>query len=392
MLNIKKEIELLNDELIKLRRDIHMNPELGYEEYRTSKLIQDYLEKCGIEVSVVSKTGIVGLLKGNGEGKTLLLRADMDALAQEEQTGVEYQSIHKGIMHACGHDGHTAMLLITAKILAKYRDELKGNIKFVFQPNEECAGALDMIKEGVLENPKVDGAFAIHLWTPIESGKIGIISGPMMAASEEFELTIKGKSGHTSAPHTAIDPILATSTIVQNLQSIQTRETDPLLPITIMVGKINGGSGWNIIAEQVNIGGTIRFSFKNEKEEKKLLLHKFERIVRGNCEAMGVEYELRFFERNPSLMNEEEMVEYVKCAANETFGSCNNIVPYMCMAGEDFAEFTHRVPSALYFLGTGNEEKGTNYPHHHPKFNIDEDTLKYGVEMHIRSALNFLSK
>ena len=390
MIDIKREISALQEELISLRRDFHMHPELGYEEHRTSQIVYDYLEKLGLEVTKVTKTGVVGLLRGSKAEKTILLRADMDALPQEEKTGLPYKSINKGIMHACGHDGHTAMLLIAAKILSEHKDEIKGNVKFVFQPNEEEAGALNMINEGILESPNVDAAFGLHLWTPIESGKIGLASGPVMAAMEEFELSVIGKAGHTSAPHTAVDPILAAANIIQSLQSIQTREIDPLLPIVIMVGKIQGGSGRNIIADKVNIGGTIRFLFKNEAVEKQILLEKFERVVKGICEAMGVQYELKYIPSNPSLMNNDKMIELVRRASRETYGTEGNIFEYKCMAGEDFAEFTHRVPSAFYFIGTGNAKKHTQYPHHHPMFNIDEDTLRYGVEMHIRSVFDFL--
>ncbi|HBW34189.1 M20 family metallopeptidase [Desulfosporosinus sp. BICA1-9] len=391
MSKIKEEITMFQDELIELRRDFHRHPELGYQEFRTSKIVYDYLLQLGLEVKMMTKTGVVGLLRGNHDGNTVLLRADMDALSQEEKTGLTYQSKTQGIMHACGHDGHTAMLMMAAKILVRHKEEIKGNVKFVFQPNEEEAGALNMIQAGVLENPVPVAAFGLHLWTPIESGRIGLATGPIMACTEEFEITIIGKAGHTSAPHTALDPILVAATVIQSLQSIQTREVDPLLPITIMVGNVHGGSGRNIIADKVEIGGTIRFLFKNEETEKIILLEKFERVIKGICEGMGVQYYLKFIPSNPSLYNDKSMVNYVKQAAVETFGKEDNIVEYRCMAGEDFAEFTHRVPSAFYFVGTGNVEKNSQYPHHHPMFNIDEDTLKIGVEMHVRSVLNFLA-
>ncbi len=389
--NLTKEIATLEEEVIKLRRDFHMHPELGYEEYRTSKIVYDYLKDLGLEVKKVAKTGVVGVLRGKKPGKTVMLRADMDALPQKEDTGLPYASVNDGIMHACGHDGHVAMLLVAAKVLANHKDEIKGNIKFVFQPNEEEAGALDMIKEGVLEDPKVDGAFAIHLWTPLKTGEIGLTEGPIMAALEEFELTILGKAGHTGSPHEAIDPILAAANIVETIQSIQTREINPLYPIAIMIGKINGGSGRNIIADKVEIGGTIRFLFEDEEREKKILLEKFERVIKGICESMNVRYELKYIPSNPALLNNPDMVNYVRKAAMETFRRDDIFVNYRSMAGEDFAEFSQRVPSVLYFIGNGNEEKGTHYPHHHPKFNIDEDTLKYGVEMHVRTALSFLN-
>ncbi|WP_313164916.1 amidohydrolase [Sedimentibacter sp.] len=391
MNDIKKDVFELEEELITLRRDFHMHPELGYEEYRTSQIVYDYLNTLGLEVKKIAKTGVVGLLRGKQPGKTVMLRGDIDALPQNEEAEVPFKSVNKGVMHACGHDGHTAMLLIAAKILCKYKDNINGNVKFVFQPNEEEAGALDMINEGVLEDPKVDAAFGIHLWTPLKSGVVGLSEGPVMAALEEFELDIHGKPGHTGSPHTALDPIIASSNIIQTIQSIQTREIDPLNPITIMIGKINGGTGRNIIAQKVEIGGTIRFLFKNEDVERKALLEKFERVINGICEAMNVKYDLKFIPSNPSLQNNARMVSYIRNAVTETYGTDENIAEYRCMAGEDFAEFSQRVPSAFYFIGNGNELKETMYPHHHPRFSLDEDTLKYGVEMHVRSTLNYLN-
>lgn len=390
-MEIKEEVHKLIDELIELRRDFHMHPELGYREFNTSDTVFKYLESLGVEVKKVAKTGVVGLLRGRYPGKTLLLRADMDALPITEKTDLPFASVNDGIMHACGHDGHIAMLLIAAKILANHRESIRGNIKFVFQPNEEEAGALDMINEGVLDDPKVDAAFACHLWSPLKSGEIGLSEGPVMGALEEFELTIIGRGGHTGSPHEAIDPILAATNIIQSLQSLQTREINPLYPITIMVGKINGGTGRNIIANQVDIGGTIRFLFNDEVREKEILLRNFERIIKGISEAMGVEYSLKFIPSNPSLYNHDSLIRYVRKAAVETFGVEDNFIKYRSMAGEDFAEFSQRVPSLFYFIGTGNKEKETTFPHHHPMFKIDEDTLKYGVEMHVRSAFGFLN-
>lgn len=392
MYDIKDEVIELEEELINLRRDFHMYPELGYQEFRTSKIVYDYLKDLGLEVKNVAKTGVIGLLKGEQPGKTIILRADMDALPQKEEVNIPYKSVNEGVMHACGHDGHTSMLLIAAKILSKHKKDIAGNIKFVFQPNEEEAGALDMINEGILEDPKVDAAFAIHLWTPLKSGEVGLAEGPVMAALEEFELEIYGRAGHTGSPHTAIDPILPATNIIQSIQSIQTREINPLWPIAIMIGSINGGSGRNIIADKVLIGGTIRFLFKDEVAEKKDLLERFERVVKGICEASNVTYKLRYIPSNPSLLNDGKLISYVRNASVETFGVDNNFIECRNMAGEDFAEFSQRVPSVFYFIGNGNEEKESTYPHHHPLFKLDEDTLKYGVEMHVRTALDYLKK
>lgn len=391
-MDIKEKITAYEDELLTLRRDFHQHPELGYEEHRTASIVTSYLEDLGLEVKRVCQTGVVGLLRGGQEGKTVMLRADLDALPQQEANDLPYRSVNEGVMHACGHDGHTAVLLVAAKILASLREQLHGNIKFVFQPNEEEAGALDMIKEGVLENPKVDAAFGLHLWTPLKSGEVGLNEGPVMSALEEFELELQGQAGHTGSPHKAIDPIIAAASIIQNLQTLQTRETDPLEPVTIMIGSIQGGSGRNIIADTVKLGGTIRFLFKDEERAKKELLEKLERLVDGICHAMRVTYSIRYIPSNPSLLNDPNMVPLVRSAVVDTYGSDERIVDCRNMAGEDFAEFSQRVPSVFYFIGTGNEEKGTHYPHHHPQFNIDEDTLKFGVELHVRAALRYLNQ
>ncbi|MHB1407441.1 MAG: M20 metallopeptidase family protein [Desulfitobacteriaceae bacterium] len=390
-MEIKAEVAELYDELIRLRRDFHQHPELGYEEYRTSDIAAAYLRKCGLEVKKMSKTGVVGLLRGREPGRTLLLRADLDALAQQELNDVPYKSVYEGKMHACGHDGHIAMLLAAAKILANHQQDIKGNIKFVFQPNEETAGALDMINEGVLEESRVDAAFAIHLWSPVASGQIGVLAGPVMAANEEFELTIFGKGGHTALPETAVDPIMAAAAIIQAVQTIQSREVSVLNPTLIMFGKIQGGSGRNIVPDQVQLGGTIRFLYKNEEQEKAELKQSFERVIAGICQAMRATYELNYIPSNPALINDPALIGLVRQAAFETLGDEKLIVPYRSLAGEDFAEFTRRVPSVFYFVGIGNKEKETDYPHHHPRFNLDEDALAIGVEMHVRTALAYLN-
>src|SRR5690554_3381547 len=241
-MNIKKEIELLNEELISLRRDFHSNPELGFQEFRTGRIVADYLESLGLEVQRnVAKTGIVGLLRGKGPGKTIALRTDMDALPLTEETGVDFASKNQGIMHACGHDGHLAMMLVAAKVLSRMRDEMEGNIKFIFQPNEEDAGAEIMINEGVLENPKVDAALGMHMWSPIQSGKLGIAKGPLMASSYYFKLLVKGKGGHGGAPHTTVSPILSGIDMIKALQEMVLNETDALKPTVISFGKVNSG-------------------------------------------------------------------------------------------------------------------------------------------------------
>ncbi len=392
-MDIKGKINELNEELINLRRDFHKHPELGFKEVRTAEIVADYLRDCGLEVTEnVAKTGVVGLLKGEKPGKTLMLRADMDALPIQEQNDVEYKSENDGVMHACAHDGHTAMLLVAAKILSQYKDEIHGNVKFVFQPNEETAGARQMIEEGVLENPKVDGAFGLHLWTPIESGKIAISHGAVMGGLYEFEVKIKGQGGHTSAPHTAVDPVLVASNVVQSVQSIQTREIDPLKPTLIMFGQINGGTATNVIPEEVDLRGTIRYLYRDDPDGAERPKERFERIIKNVCESHRANYEIDYIVESPPVYNHKDMVELAYESAQEVLDDKSKIVDYTNLAGEDFGDFSDEVPSTFFFIGTGNKEKGTDFAHHHPRFNIDEDTLAYGVEMHVRSALNYLDK
>lgn len=367
-----------------------MNPELGFEEFKTQEYIINYLESLGLKPEKLARTGVVALLKGNGDGKTVMLRADMDALMVEEENEVEYKSKNQGIMHACGHDGHMAMLLIAAKILTENQDSFSGNVKFVFQPNEEDAGAYLMVEEGVLENPKVDAAIAIHLWSPIETGKMSIQEGPVMGAMDIFRLEIFGKGGHTALPQEAIDPVYIASQIVVNLLSIQAKEINALTPTTISVAKLVSGTAPNIIPGSAELEGTIRYLYKGEKDSLEKPLERFERIVKGICETYGASYNLEITPSNFVVDNDASLVNLIKENANNLIGE-RNIVPYQTMAGEDFSEFTKEIPSCLFFVGTKNEEKQTHYPHHHSKFNINEESLKLGVEMHIRNTLKYLN-
>ena len=389
-MNIKQEILVLKDELISLRRDFHQYPELGFEEHRTSEIIGKYMENIGLEVKRnVAKTGVVGLLRGGGPGPTILLRSDMDALPVQEENDIPFKSVNDGIMHACGHDGHMAMLLIAAKILSKHREELNCNVKFVFQPNEEDAGAEIMIGEGILEDPKVDAVFGLHLWSPIETGRIGIVPGPIMASSYYFKLVVHGKGGHGGAPHTAVDPITCAINIMQMAQTMQTRELDALEPTIITFCKINCGTSPIIIPEKIEVEGSIRCLH----DETKVVQKRFEQIIKSICQAHRTTYELDFKCGNILLSNDPSMTELVKKAGAEVVRKENiQDSKVSVMLGEDFAEFSTRVPSAFYFVGIANKEKESYYPHHHPRFNIDEDVLSIGVEMHIQGILEYLKK
>lgn len=386
-MNIRDEIKNVKEELIALRRDFHQHPELGFQEFRSQEKVESYLRECGLEVKKIAKTGVVALLKGNYPGPTLMMRTDMDALPIQEENELPYKSQQKGVMHACGHDGHMAIMLIAAKILSTKKDKLEGNIKFVFQPNEEDAGAHVMIEEGVLENPKVDAAVGIHLWSPIKTGKIGIAEGPIMASSEYFNIKIQGRGGHGGAPHETIDPILCASNIIQQVQSIQSRKIDMIHePTVISFGSIKGGDFPIIIPEKAELSGSIRCLHGNLDKIKEL----FERKIRCQCESDETTYELTYKCGNRLLSNDIEIAKMVKETAMEVVGEENLESNIAVMLGEDFAEFSLNVPSCFYFIGVANAEKETDFGHHHPRFNIDEDALAIGVEMHVKTALEYL--
>ena len=386
---IRKRVEELNSELIDLRRDFHRHPELGFEEYRTAEAIENYLNKLGINTRRMTKTGVVALLDGAMPGPVLMLRADMDALPITEENEVDYKSQNTGIMHACGHDTHMAMLLVSAKILSENKENIAGTIKFVFQPNEEIAGAIHMIEDGVLKNPAVDAVMGIHIWTPVASGKIAITPGPVMGGLDVFKLTIHGKGGHTGVPEDAMDPVITAANVIQTVQVIQTREISNLKSTIIMFGKIAGGTKSNIIPDKVQLEGSIRFLYQGGPDSEEQPTERFIRIVEQVCKTHRCTCEIDIVHENIPLINNHEMVRIARDTAKEVFVAEKCLIDNQTIASEDFSEFSARVPAVFMFLGTGNEKKGTNVSHHNPHFNIDEDTLPDGVEMHVRGALNF---
>ena len=386
-LKIKDEIKHSQEELIALRRDFHKHPELGFEEFRTSDTIAEYLEALGLDIKRgLAKTGVVGVLRGDHSGPTLLIRSDMDALPIQEENDIPYKSVNSGIMHACGHDAHMSMLLIAAKILSRHKDKIKGTIVFAFQPNEEVAGAELMVEDGVLEEPKVDASFGLHVWSLLGSGKIGVVDGAIMASSWYFKLTITGKGGHGGSPHTSVDPIICASYIIQAVQTIQTRDTSALEPTVITFGKINAGTMNIVIPEKIVLEGSIRCLHEGDEEIRR----RFEEIIKNICIAFKTTYELEFMCGSRLLINEGSMTKLVKSIANQVVNPENVVGDEIRkMVGEDYAEFARRVPSAFYFIGTKNDDLGAIYPHHHPRFNVDEEALSIGVEMHIRTALEY---
>ena len=390
-MQIKAHIQSLHDELRQIRREIHQYPELGCEEYQTAEKIAAYLNKAGIDAKRITETGIVGLIQGEKTGRTVMLRADMDALPLEEMTSLPYKSKNPGKMHACGHDGHCAMLLVAGKILSQMRDRIQGSIKLVFQPNEENMFAEHLIDKGVLDNPKVDAAFGIHLMTALQTGQIGIQSGPVMAGMHVFKLTVRGRGGHTGFPQDSIDPIITAAAIIQAVQSIQTREINVLRPTLIVFGKISGGTMSNIIPEKVELEGTIRYLYDLDDADTDNPCDSFERIVKSVCGMHRATYEIEYAYDHPAVINDSAMAKVVSDEAQKLLSNRENVIPYVTMIGEDFCEYAKKIPSAFYFLGAGNKKKQIGYPHHHPRFDFDEDALPIGVEMHIRTALSYLS-
>jgi amidohydrolase len=386
---LKKRIEELNSELIDLRRDFHRYPELGFKEYRTAETIENYLNKLAITTRRMTRTGVVALLEGAKSGPVLMLRADMDALPISEENEFDYKSQNTGVMHACGHDAHMAMLLVAAKILSENRDDISGAVKFVFQPNEEIAGAIHMIADGVLDDPAVEAVMGIHIWTPVASGKIAITPGPVMGGLDVFKVKIHGKGGHTGVPEDAVDPVIAAANVIQTVQVIQTREISNLKSTIIMFGKIAGGTKSNIIPEKVDLEGSIRFLYPGGPDSEEQPTERFIRIVEQVCKTHRCICEIDIVHENIPLINDEEMVNIARNTAKEVFDDEKCIIENQTMASEDFSEFSARVPGVFMFLGTGNEKKGTNVSHHNPCFKIDEDTLPGGVAMHVKGALNF---
>ena len=386
---INKRIGELNKELLNMRRDFHKHPELGFEEHRTAGVVENYLKNLGLDPLRMTKTGVVALLQGSKPHPVLMLRADMDALPVEEENDVDYKSKNKGVMHACGHDAHMAMLLVAAKILTENKDDIAGTIKFVFQPNEEIAGAVHMIADGVLENPAVDAAMGIHIWTPVASGKIAVSAGPVMSGLDVFKITIHGKGGHTGVPEDAVDPVLAAANVIQTVQMIQTREISNLKSTVIMFGKIAGGTKSNIIPDKVRLEGTIRFLYPAGPDSDEQPTERFIRIVEQVCKTHRCTCEIEIIHENIPLINHDEMVKIARQTAADVFGDQQRLIDNQSIASEDFSEFSSRVPGVFIFLGTGNEKKGSHISHHNPCFNIDEDTMPAGVEMFVKGALNF---
>ena len=384
-LDMAKNIE---NELIEIRRDLHENPELGFDLFRTSQKVKDFLSVEGIEFYEVAGTGICAIIKGKGE-RTIALRADMDALPLEDKKICSYSSKIEGKMHACGHDAHATILLGTAKILNSMKDELSGNVKLFFEPAEETTGGAPlMIKAGVLQNPNVDAVIGLHVEEWLEAGTVGLKRDVAYAASNPFTIKIIGKGGHGASPHVTIDPIVIASNVIVCLQNIVSREIPPTDPAVITIGSIHGGTAQNIIPEEVIISGIIR-TMKSEHRE--YIKTRLVQIVEGIVNSMRGKCEINIEESYPCLYNNDELAEMFEKKASEVIGEENVYkLDQPTMGVESFAYFSMERPALFYFLGSGNVEKGIVNPAHGSLFDIDESCLKVGVAMQCKLAYEFL--
>lgn len=390
MLNsIKHDVAKLKGTMISLRRDFHKYPELGMREKRTAEIIARWLGDLGLIVQTgVGKTGVVGLLEGANAGKTVLLRADMDALPIREMNQVAYKSTNDGVMHACAHDGHMAILLAAAEILHGCREHFAGNIKFVFQPGEEgYAGAKLMIEDGVLQAPGVDAAFALHLMSNLPLGSVAVCPGPAMAAMDSFTLGVHGKGAHAAMPESGADAIFMSAEVIGSLQSLVSRETPPTTPLVIHVGTIQGGDAFNIVADYVELKGTVR---THDQGLRETIPGRIQRIGSGVTSALRGTCDLDYQPVYPPVVNDLSMTELVKGVGAQVVGPRQVLDAQPMMTSDDMAFFLEQVPGCYFLVGAGNPDKGLNRPAHNARFDFDEDALLTGAEMMVRVALTYL--
>lgn len=376
-------------QVVALRRELHQHPETGLEEYETAKFIEARLDTLGIPHERCTPTGVIGLLSGSAPGPVVMLRADIDALPILEENSHEYVSLNPGKMHACGHDTHTAMLLGVAARL-KHEGLAAGAVKLVFQPGEEGHhGASKMIAAGALENPHPESCYGQHVWASAPIGSILIEDGPVMAAVDRLEITVTGKGTHAAYPQGGVDPIYASAQIISALQSIVSRNVDPLLPAVVTIAVIQAGTAHNIIPEQVKMIGTVRV-FDDATHD--ILRNRIREIITGVASALGCQAELNYIPEHDATVNAPEIAALVREEAIAIVGKDNVTANQRTMGAEDMSDFLRVVPGAYAFIGAHNAEKGAIYPHHHPKFNIDEDALAIGAELMYRVAHRLLAR
>jgi len=378
-MNIRSEIKDIEKNIIGWRRDFHQYPELGFDEHRTSKIIGEALKEMGLAPQMnVGKTGVTADLTF-GEGPTIALRADMDALPMQETSGLDFSSKHDGVMHACGHDGHMAMLLGAAKVLTQNGDSFNGTVRFIFQPAEEGAGgARYMIEDGCLDG--VDEIYGIHVWNYQPVGEVGITDGPVLAAADMFEINIKGIGGHGAAPQGTVDAVVVASHLVQALQTIVSRNTNPLESTVVTIGTINGGHNFNIIADEVTLSGTAR---AYTEENRNLIKTRMTEIIDGVVKTFGAEISFDYEDGYPPTINHTDPVNKVLKAAERVVGEKAGM-PYLSMGGEDFSYYLQKIPGCFFFVGSApNDQQLFETPHHCSHFTMDERALLVGPSIYL---------
>jgi amidohydrolase len=380
------------ERMVELRRDFHRHPELAHQEVRTAGIVADRLVELALDDvrSGVGQTGVVGLLKGGRPGRSVMLRADMDALpVTEVDRGQPYRSVNQGVHHACGHDGHVAILLTVAELLSARKRDLPGTVSFIFQPAEErVGGAAGMLKDGVLE-PAVDGCFGLHLWNEIEVGRIDARPGPVYASADAFVITVGASGGHAAMPHQTADPVLASAQLVVALQTLVSRESPPLEPAVLTIGSIHGGTAPNIIPSRVELQGTLR-TFDPTLRER--LLTRLHEMVAGTAATFCVEADLRMTDSCPAAINDAGMTELVQGVGGRILGGQNVLSRTQTTGAEDMALFLEAVPGCFFFVGSANTERGLTSPHHSPSFDFDERALDIGVQVLTSTTLEFLGR
>jgi amidohydrolase len=391
---LREDIDEIMPGVVADRRDFHEHPELAYQEVRTAGIVAERLRALGVEDvrTGIAQTGVTGLIRGTkpGDGRTVLLRADMDALPIDEENDVEYRSRTPGVMHACGHDAHTAILLGVTRLLLDRRDEFAGTVKVLFQPAEEYppGGAKPMIDAGVLGDPKVDAAFGLHIHQDAPVGVIKVRSGPAMAAADRFHIVIHGKGGHGAKPHDTIDPVVIGSQIVTALQTLVSRAVNPTEEAVVTVGFFKAGGAFNVIPERAELGGTVRtFNAQN----RDFLERRIGELVRGIATAMGGDAEFSYIRGYPATVNDPAMADLVREEAARVVGEENVREPSLMMGAEDFSYFLEAVPGTYWFVGSQNPERGLVWGHHHPRFDLDEAAMAIGMETMVNVALRYLA-
>ena len=379
MKHFDQRIGTIKNELINIRKDFHRKPELGFQEYQTATRVASYMENLGLQVTTgVGGTGVIGLLRGEKDGPTIALRACLDALAIEEQSGVSYSSENSGVMHACGHDGNMTIVLGTANILSQYKDRLNGNVKFIFQPSEEnTGGAVEIIKAGGLQAPNVDVIITLHNWHGLKQGVLVVKPGPVLASSDVFQLKILGKPGHGAWPHLTVDPIVVAAEVISNFQNIISREIDPLKSAAITIGKIYGGTAVNIIPEVITLEGTVRTL---DSDVRNFIQTRIEEITKSVTQAARAKYELAYDRIMPPVNNDIQLTTHIREILNDAFEFgmiTDDFIP--SMGCEEFALFQEKIPGLFLFIG--NDKEGCDMiPIHAPNYVFNDEILVVGVK------------